>query len=102
MYWQLRDAFVLTSDTEPLLLDLAPDLFKTDEALLVVKEQVSSSAAAGRPVDRLENERVTTTNDMYLHKTTTWLHQTTNNSEQVKTAKLGTIGSPRAIPQFTT
>src|SRR5882757_1905991 len=38
MYRQLRDAFVLASDAERLLLDLAPDLVEIDEALIEVEE----------------------------------------------------------------
>jgi hypothetical protein len=57
MYRQLRDAFVLASDTERLLLDLAPDLVEIDEALVEVEELAPFSAVAGGRVDQLENER---------------------------------------------
>ena len=57
MYWQFRDAFVLSSDAERLLLDLAPDLVEIDEALLEVEELAPFSAVAGGGVDQLENER---------------------------------------------
>src|SRR6267154_121176 len=57
MYRQLRDAFVLASDAERLLLDLAPDLVEIDEALIEVEELAPFSAVAGGRVDQLENER---------------------------------------------
>jgi hypothetical protein len=57
MYRQLRDAFVLASDAERLLLDLAPDLVEIDEALVKVEELAPFSAVAGGCVDQLENER---------------------------------------------
>jgi hypothetical protein len=57
MYRKLRDAFVLASDAERLLLDLAPDLVEIDEALVEVEELAPFSAVAGGRVDQLENER---------------------------------------------
>ena len=56
MYWQLRDAFILASDTEGLLLDLAPDLVEIDEALVEVEELAPFSAVTGARVDQLKNE----------------------------------------------
>jgi hypothetical protein len=38
MYGQLKDAFVLASDAECLLLDLAPDLIEIEEALVEEKK----------------------------------------------------------------
>lgn len=57
MYRQLRDAFVLASNAERLLLDLAPDLVEIDEALVKVEELAPFSAFAGGCVDQLQNER---------------------------------------------
>jgi hypothetical protein len=57
MYRQLRDAFVLASDAERLLLDLAPDLVEIDKALVEVEELAPFSAVAGGRVDQLENKR---------------------------------------------
>lgn len=57
MYRQLRDAFVLASDAERLLLDLAPDLVEIGEALVEVEELAPFSAVAGGRVDQLQNER---------------------------------------------
>jgi hypothetical protein len=57
MYRQLGDAFVLASDAERLLLDLAPDLVEIDEALVEMEELAPFSAVAGGRVDQLENER---------------------------------------------
>ncbi len=57
MYRQLRDAFVLASDAERLLLDLAPDLVEIDEAFVEMEELAPFSAVAGGRVDQLENER---------------------------------------------
>jgi hypothetical protein len=57
MYRQLRDAFVLASNAERLLLDLAPDLVEIGEALVEVEEQAPFSAVAGGRVDQLQNER---------------------------------------------
>ena len=57
MYRQLRDAFVLASDAERLLLDLAPDLVEIDEALVKVEKLAPFSAVGGGRVDQLENER---------------------------------------------
>lgn len=56
MYRQLRNAFVLASDAERLLLNLAPDLVKIDEALVEVEELAPFSTVAGGRVDQLENE----------------------------------------------
>ena len=57
MYRQLRDAFVLASNAERLLLNLAPDLVEIDEALVEMKKLAPFSTVAGRRVDQLENER---------------------------------------------
>lgn len=57
VYRQLGDAFVLASDAERLLLDLAPDLVEIDEALVEMEELAPFSAVAGGRVDQLENER---------------------------------------------
>ena len=52
---QLGHALVLARDAERLLLDLAPDLGKVDEALVDVKKLAPLIAAGG--VDQLEDER---------------------------------------------
>jgi len=54
---QLGHALVLARDAERLLLDLAPDLGKVDEALVEVQE-LAPLVAAGC-VDQLEYERPT-------------------------------------------
>ena len=51
---QFGHALVLASDAERLLLDLAPDLAKVDEALVEVQELAPLVAA--RCVDQLEHE----------------------------------------------
>jgi hypothetical protein len=53
MYQQLRDAFVLASDMEHLLLDLVPDLVEINDTLVKVKEW---ALFTGEPVDQLENK----------------------------------------------
>ena len=53
MYRQLRDAFILASDAERLLLNLAPDLIEIKEALVEVEELAPFSAVASGRVDQL-------------------------------------------------